>query len=982
MLADSGSDNRGVSNTVGIILLFGMVLTGATLVFLVGGMALDATERQSEMRSAEMSMQEVRSDLSSLAARGEGSTRLSVGGSDDGSIRTDGSMSFTIRGQTKAGTTRACTTDLTLSSLRHDDGDGQHVAYQAGGVWRMSEDGESTTIVSPPALSYRTEEINGVEYRTFDFDVANLTGSVDTDGETTASVNQTRSQERRKQITDEMFCRDDDEGDLRQIRSLTIVVRNSTYYDAWGRYLRDRMGDAGSVTVYDNRTVVASDIPLGRQVNGSTPRLASDDLLIAVNDTAGAETSHKLRFDVSEDAEGDTLESVNITYNDDETDLSRLAGKGSGARGHTNPDQTKVHRADGDVVDLKKHLESYEVDTDDGTIEFQFDESVELYSNDTVTVEYGSQTRNGKDGKVTNPGSPGQYNVTATLNGDDDSRRTGTLSIGDVNDGIPGNGTDSDDDGVPDHADRCPDTEGDGRYGCGVVSEDEDANALRVNSSSATLELVGTQVAEERIVNESVAERQPLDVMFVLDRSGSMRGSCSIENVEGSWQEVSADSFDWAHADSTEYVVPRGKLVRIETWGGTNYYTPGSVISHPIIGDIAAIDVELSCSGSDPDNRRVDATRSFVGALNASAGDRAGVVEFNSDSKLLSGLTDDLDDVNDSATGAADGGTDMGSGLYEAVDQFDDDAGNERVAVLLSDGRNDGPGNLNKRTRRAAEEAAENNVTVYTIGLGSGADEDLLTDVADETGGEYYYVDDDSELEEQFEAIAGNVTRNRVRQVEHKAVEASVKIGGSSYPLNLSAGNSRVDPNDTASAINDPTTSDPVAFDISGVTPGSLLSFNATSVDCTNSTASGTPADNLNATHDGETYDHTSCTGTADGRIDSTTNATNDHEIYTDGDDLPTLDTAWWQPGIEAVLDTSDEDLYSGDEFTLDDSQAVVVVELDGNGDHTDYAVFLYDADAGDRGGYGDPDEDESTDGTNRYVIDITPTQVEVGDEE
>jgi len=986
MSVDGVLDERGVSNTVGIVLLFGMVLTGATLVFLVGGMALDGIEGQSETRSAEMSMQEVRSDLSSLATRGEGSTQLSVGETDNAEIRTDGSMSFTIHGQTRAGIYRDCTTNLSLSSLRYGDGDERRVAYQAGGVWKTSEGGGST-MVSPPALSYRTEEINGTEYRTFDFDIANLTGRVDTGGETTASVNQTRSRQRREQIEREMFCRtDDDAGQpVTKVRSLTIVVRNSTYYDAWGRFLDDRMGGAGNVTVSDhNRTVIARDLPMGKVAEAASFRPDPDNLLVAVNDTAAAETSHKLTFQVADDkAVGNTLEAIEIKYEDGETDLSNLVG--AGVNGRINHDQTKIHRENGSVVDLKDHVESYNADTSDGTIGFQFDDSVEIRENDTITIEYGSQNRNGKDGKVTNPDAPGTYNVTATLNDDSDNLRSGVLAIDDEADGLLGNRTDGDEDedGVPDFADRCPDTAGEGRFGCGVVSE-HPSNAVQVNSSTATLELVGTQIAEERTITVTGAERQPLDVMFVLDESGSMDLGSDWYGTSD-WEEVSRDDVAWEDTfeffGGTYYVVPDGIQVRTET----EIHDPGDSIREP--DSVVEIrDAEYGPIGSDPEGQRIDATKSFIGALNNSAAlnesekDRAGTVVFNSGAVVREGLTHDFDDINESLTEFASGGTDIGAGLYEALPQFEDSSDAERVVVLLSDGENDGA--TDEKTIEAAEEAADQNVTVYTVGLGDGADEELLRDVANTTGGQYFFVEDADELEDQFDQIAGDVTEDQRRQVEHKEVQTSVQIGGQNFSLDPAVENATVNGNDTGSTANDPNSNDPITYEIQGIEPGTLLSFSATSIDCTNST---TPYDdkseldpNLGTEHEGEEYEHTSCTA-ASGRIDRTDNSTSAHEIYTDGDELPDLDTAWWQPGVETVLDTyGEESLYSGNEFELDESQAIVVVELDSSeGNHTNYAVFLYDADAGDRGDYDDPNED-----TNRYVIDISPTQVEVGDEE
>jgi Mg-chelatase subunit ChlD len=924
-----------------------MVFLGATLVALAGGMVVDELKQDNEARSAEMSMQEVRSDIGSLAARGEGSTELQV--DDDVSIVADGEMSFTVHGWTDDATYRRdCTAKLPLSAFQYENDNGERVAYQAGGVWKRTNGG--TTMMSPPALSYRTEEIDGEEYRTFDFSAENLTGRIDGEGETTASVNRDRSLERQATIEREMFCRDDGMGNVTRIRSLEIRVENSTYYDAWGRYFESQMGDAGDVTVFDaNRTVIVRDLPLGRE--GAIGMPSEDDLLVAVNETAGVDTSHRLTFDVEEDdgVTGDTLEAIEIKYEDGETDLSDLEGKG--VNGHINHEKTKLYRSDGGTVDLKDHIESFDVDTSDNTIEFEFDDSVTVHSNDTITVEFGSRNRNGNDGKVTNPGNAGSYEVTATLNDGDDSERTGNLSIGD-------------DDGVPAYADECPEVDGEGRNGCGVVSVDEDANALRVNSSSGTIELVGTQIAEERTINETVAERQPLDVMFVLDRSGSMGPHYQSE-------QKYRDEVDWADSTGDAYQVPSETIVEVDG----QQYGPGDWIWIP---ENRQLTVYERHPGYDPDGKRVDATRRFIGALNASAGDRAGAVEFNLDDHHRHDLTDRFDSLNASITDTADGGTNITAGLISGLDELERHGTNDaQVVVLLSDGANNVPGmtqaEADEMTRDAAAHAAADDVTVYTIGLGEDADEDLLGDVANETGGEYHYVDDAENLEDIFDQISGDITEKRVRAVEHKTVEAQVKIGGKTYALDPSAADGPVDPEGSASALNDPTRNESLAFAVDGIDVGSLMSFSARSIDC-----SGASATERESDHDGETYAHTTCNDTS-GEIDSADNGSeSDHQIFRDGDDLPSLSTAWWQPGIEGVLD---DDLHSGGKFDLGDDQAIILVELDSaNGSHTDYAVFLYDADADDRS-YGDSEDDYSTDSDNRYVIDISPTQVEVGDD-
>ena len=55
---------------------------------------------------------------------------------------------------------------------------------------------------------------------------------------------------------------------------------------------------------------------------------------------------------------------------------------------------------------------------------------------------------------------------------------------------------------------------------------------------------------------------------------------------------------------------------------------------------------------------------------------------------------------------------------------------------------------------RYTQEAIDNNIIVYTIGLGSGVDSDLLTDIAEATGGKYYFATEADELLDIFKEVS------------------------------------------------------------------------------------------------------------------------------------------------------------------------------------------------------------------------------------
>jgi uncharacterized protein YegL len=171
--------------------------------------------------------------------------------------------------------------------------------------------------------------------------------------------------------------------------------------------------------------------------------------------------------------------------------------------------------------------------------------------------------------------------------------------------------------------------------------------------------------------------------------------------------------------------------------------------------DVAfVIDSSGSMGSNDPSGFRKTASKRFVGAL--IDGDRASVIDFDSNAFTRRSLTTDFDAVNRSVDRLdASGGTDIGAGIREANDEFarNSNASRTKIQILLTDGQAaDGP------AVRAAEDAADRNITIYTVGFGN-PDSGLLQQVAAETGGEYNEVDSASDLPQVFSRVANNTTK-------------------------------------------------------------------------------------------------------------------------------------------------------------------------------------------------------------------------------
>ena len=166
---------------------------------------------------------------------------------------------------------------------------------------------------------------------------------------------------------------------------------------------------------------------------------------------------------------------------------------------------------------------------------------------------------------------------------------------------------------------------------------------------------------------------------------------------------------------------------------------------------VFVIDSSGSMGSNDPDELRKTAAKEFVGALLEN--DRAGVVDFDGSAYVAQSLTTDFQRVNESIEALdANGGTNIGAGVGTANDEFaaESNASRAKVGILLTDGIGNGG-------RSEARTAADRNITIYTIGFGD-ANGEKLRDIANITGGNYTFVEDERDLPEVFARVAEDVT--------------------------------------------------------------------------------------------------------------------------------------------------------------------------------------------------------------------------------
>jgi len=154
-----------------------------------------------------------------------------------------------------------------------------------------------------------------------------------------------------------------------------------------------------------------------------------------------------------------------------------------------------------------------------------------------------------------------------------------------------------------------------------------------------------------------------------------------------------------------------------------------------------------------------DSAKLFVDLMRIN--DSIGVVSYSSSASVNYGLTKITSEtIKQDAKNAIDrisagGSTSIGAGLRAAYNELVNkgDPTRPRAIVLMSDGWQNTPPHPDE----VLPDIKSANIRVFTIGLGAGADADLLSRIAHDTGGEYYYSPSQKELSAIYNAIAGVV---------------------------------------------------------------------------------------------------------------------------------------------------------------------------------------------------------------------------------
>ncbi len=210
---------------------------------------------------------------------------------------------------------------------------------------------------------------------------------------------------------------------------------------------------------------------------------------------------------------------------------------------------------------------------------------------------------------------------------------------------------------------------------------------------------------------------------------------------------------------------------------------------------ILCIDVSLSMLAKDLEPNRLTAVKEIAKEfVDARINDRIGIVEYSREALMKTPLTTDknilkntIDQLN---TEELMKGTSIDLGLMTSVNHIKDSKAKSKVIILLSDGENTTGSDSN--TLLASDIANSKGIKVYTIGIGkpgkilmtygqqdffgdyiyfygeSNLDEELLQNVASNTGAKYFRATSNDSMREIY---------NEINQLEKSEVSAKKYLG-------------------------------------------------------------------------------------------------------------------------------------------------------------------------------------------------------------
>jgi Mg-chelatase subunit ChlD len=235
--------DRGVSELVGVVLLFGIVIAGSAMIFVSGTAVSDDVRAEGRVDAASSTFLEMDQSVQSLAQqRGNEGEAVSLGAvnPNKAEIRDTGQMKLWINGESD------CKATMDLSALEYNDDRDTTIAYESGAIWKRTEAGLVTE--KAPELGFREGSLQ--------LQVVRMEGAVQ-DDDMTVNYNRTESINKTEEIRADLF----DKPSCTRPETLKISVE-SDYYEGWKRHLESQFPGSNVKVDVDAKNVTVDKIDL------------------------------------------------------------------------------------------------------------------------------------------------------------------------------------------------------------------------------------------------------------------------------------------------------------------------------------------------------------------------------------------------------------------------------------------------------------------------------------------------------------------------------------------------------------------------------------------------------------------------------------------------------------------------------------------------------------------------------------------------
>lgn len=174
----------------------------------------------------------------------------------------------------------------------------------------------------------------------------------------------------------------------------------------------------------------------------------------------------------------------------------------------------------------------------------------------------------------------------------------------------------------------------------------------------------------------------------------------------------------------------------------------------------AGYDSVTGADGNDSNFRRLTLTNNMIDKLTGSY--KFGVAEFSGNYVNLQKFVDDKNSAKNAVNSmklkwnSNASGTNISTAMTRGISEFSGTDKNGHYMILLTDGQ-DTSDNFSAAKKSIITAAQEKNVKICTIGLGDKIDTEILNEISEATGCDYYNADDSGALDEIYAVISADI---------------------------------------------------------------------------------------------------------------------------------------------------------------------------------------------------------------------------------